>query len=284
KQKPSCQQEKAAIEARAKEAEAKADSERRLREEEQKHREELEVRIKTKKYKAVARDEFVYIMKESSELHNNKHKIGKTINISNRKSNFQTSHASKVEIVHQVPMSNAHVVEQVVHSLLRRYHHGKEFYNCEITHSINLINYVSKMYDTLSGCYEFITEEEIAAKLHECIDAGVSTSAPSSPSNPVSAKRGRKQKQQCITQFISDRCVFGPDEKVHWRHIWKAYKDWKEENPGVPGHYDGKVTFFNVIKPKIWSHGGVVKKDSLNIDGDSRDGVLGFGLQKGCEK
>ncbi|KAJ3059088.1 hypothetical protein HK102_010165, partial [Quaeritorhiza haematococci] len=77
------QQEKAAIEARAtkaeaakKEAEANAAKERRLREEEQKRREELEGRIKTKKYEAMARDEFVYIMKESSELHNNKHKIG----------------------------------------------------------------------------------------------------------------------------------------------------------------------------------------------------------------
>ncbi|KAJ3067552.1 hypothetical protein HK102_007382, partial [Quaeritorhiza haematococci] len=118
------QQEKEAIEARAKEAEAKAVAKTKAMEAEAKAA-ELEERIKTKKYEGVARDEFVYVMKESAELHNNKHKIGKTINISNRKSNFQTSHASHVEIVHQIPTSNAHMVEQVVHSLLRRYHHGK---------------------------------------------------------------------------------------------------------------------------------------------------------------
>ncbi|KAJ3048662.1 hypothetical protein HK102_012657, partial [Quaeritorhiza haematococci] len=76
------QQENEAIEARAKEAEAKAAEERRLRE-------ELEDRMRSKKYEEVAKDEWVYIMKESSELHNNKHKIGKTINLPSRKSNLK---------------------------------------------------------------------------------------------------------------------------------------------------------------------------------------------------
>ncbi|KAJ3067553.1 hypothetical protein HK102_007383 [Quaeritorhiza haematococci] len=108
------QQEKAAIEARAKEAEAKAmEAEAKAA--------ELEDRMRSKKYEPVVKDEFVYAMKESAELHNNKHKIGKTINISNRKSNFQTSHASHVEIVHQIPTSNAHMVEQVVYTTGRSF-------------------------------------------------------------------------------------------------------------------------------------------------------------------
>ncbi|KAJ3079050.1 hypothetical protein HK102_004064 [Quaeritorhiza haematococci] len=132
-------------------AKAKAEEERQLREEEQKRREELEDRMRSKRYEEVARDEWVYIMKESSKLHNNKHKIGKTINLPNRKSNFQMSHASTIKIVLQVATSNAHMVEQVVHSLLQRYHHGKEFFNCETVHSKNLINFVGAVYDTLNG-------------------------------------------------------------------------------------------------------------------------------------
>ncbi|KAJ3072859.1 hypothetical protein HK102_006150, partial [Quaeritorhiza haematococci] len=89
------QVEKVAIEARALEAEAAKQEAEAKAAEEQKRRKELEDCMRSKKYEPVVKDEFVYAMKESAELHNNKHKIGKTINISNRKSNFQTSYASK---------------------------------------------------------------------------------------------------------------------------------------------------------------------------------------------
>ncbi|KAJ3065722.1 hypothetical protein HK102_007828 [Quaeritorhiza haematococci] len=193
------QQEKEAIEARAKEAEAKAA--------------ELEERIKTKKYEAVTRDQFVYAMKESAELHNNKHKIGKTSNISNRKSNFQTSHASRVEIVHQVSTSNAHVIEQVVHSLLQRYHHGKEFFNCEITHSINLMDFTSAVYDTLKGCYEFITREEIAAKLHECID-GVLSSNGMGERNETDNEQAPQSTKEKVEGFLRHHCQLDSNFQV----------------------------------------------------------------------
>ncbi|KAJ3063465.1 hypothetical protein HK102_008465, partial [Quaeritorhiza haematococci] len=154
------QQEKEAIEARVKEAEAKAT-------EEQRRREELESKMKTKLYEDVSRDEHVYVMKESAELHNHKHKVGKTINLPNRKSNMETSHASPVDFVHHVATSNATIVEHTVHYVLQRYHHSKEFFNCEMKHSINMIDFLAAVIDTLKGCYEFISREEIAEKLHE---------------------------------------------------------------------------------------------------------------------
>ncbi|KAJ3055933.1 hypothetical protein HK102_011275, partial [Quaeritorhiza haematococci] len=153
----------------------------------------------------------VYIMKESSELHNNKHKIGKTINLPSRKSNFQTSHASKIEIVHQVATSNAHIVKQVVHSLLRPYHHGKEFYNCETIHSKNLIDFTSAVYDTLHGCYEFITREEIGQKLIEIIKAEMDKGQDPDPENTLHCETTDKDE---LGDFLTKHCELGEGFQV----------------------------------------------------------------------
>ncbi|KAJ3080034.1 hypothetical protein HK102_003356 [Quaeritorhiza haematococci] len=285
------QQEKAAIEARAKEAEAaKKEAEAKVAEE-QRLREELERKLQKRTYEPIAKTGHVYVIETDGGI-----KVGKTIkDVSSRVKGMQTANRNDIKILLDFKTSNPDLLERTAHYILDRYrsNSNREFFDCNVEHIKRVVILAGNTIDTLKSMYESISEDEFITKVnenvglsmggHRCIDNAIAHSPiPSPPSSPPSSlvKRGRKQKQQCITQFISNRCVFGPDEKVHWRRVWTAYKDWRQSNPDVPGHYDGKQTFFNAIKPKIWSQVGVVKKDSLNIDGDSRDGVLGFGLKE----
>ncbi|KAJ3063727.1 hypothetical protein HK102_008401, partial [Quaeritorhiza haematococci] len=175
------QEEKAAIETRAEEERKRAEEAEAARKEaeakattEQKRREELEAKMKADEFEALVARETLYVMQERSEADKRVHKVGFTKNSEGsgkRKKSFLTSHASGVDILYERKVFNAPLVERDVHSILNRYRQQRgEFFACDLQHTTNMIDFTAAVSDTLHGCHESISREDMGEKLNAAID------------------------------------------------------------------------------------------------------------------
>ena len=133
---------------------------------------ELE-RYRAKTYEEVPKLDKCYVHKEASELDSDRHKIGKAIDETKREATFSTALAQGGKMLHAVDTHNAVIVEKVIQVVMKRYHYVKEHYQCRTEHSINMIDAVCTMIDTLASCYEHITREDMFGHLVDNIMAKV---------------------------------------------------------------------------------------------------------------
>ena len=136
-------------------------------------------RYKERTFDPVPTDEIVYVNKEVAELSSDRHKVGITIDEKKRQSQLNTGSAQGSKMIFRVSTNNAKLVETIAAHVLRRYHCGREHYNCRVEHTIDVIRVAAAVCDTLASTYEHITTEElyervtaaVAAILHESEDA-----------------------------------------------------------------------------------------------------------------
>lgn len=143
----------------------------------QARQEELD-RLKEKTFEMVPRYESVYIHKAAAELGSDRHKIGKSLDPRRRESQLNTSLAQGGKILYSVETYNAEIVEKAVGVILKRYHYWREHYQCQLEHSINVLDAVSTVIDTLSSCYHHITRAELFDRV---VDALVHIKTSSTP-------------------------------------------------------------------------------------------------------
>ncbi len=117
--------------------------------------EELE-KQKQRVYVPVPTHDHVYVTKEASELHSDRHKVGKALDPKTRVSAFNTGSARSVQELHRRATHNAPIVEDVVAVVMKRYHYAREHYMCSVDHSISIIDVAATVIDTLASCYEHI--------------------------------------------------------------------------------------------------------------------------------
>ena len=150
-------------------------------------REELQ-RYREKTYDPVPTDEIVYVNKEVAELSSDRHKVGITIDERKRQSQLNTGSAQGSKMIFRVETNNAKLVETVAAHVLRRYHCGREHYNCRVEHTIDVIRVAAAVCDTLASTYEHMTAEElydrvtaaVAEVLHESVEPKSESDEPES--------------------------------------------------------------------------------------------------------
>jgi phage anti-repressor protein len=151
--------EKAVVEAEKAEAEASLAA-------------ELE-KQKQRAYVPVPQLDNVYVIKETSELHSDRHKIGKALNPKTRVATFNTGSARGVQELHRRATHNAPIVEDVVAVVMKKYHYQREHYMCSVEHSINVIDIVATVIDTLASCSDHITRADMLRTVRDNLE-GVS--------------------------------------------------------------------------------------------------------------
>ena len=127
-------------------------------------------RLREKTYEEVPKFETIYIFKAASELHTDRHKIGKTIDVGKRESQLNTSLAQGGRIIYARSTHNAKVAEDVIHEVLRRYHFSREHFQCRLEHSIAVIDVVCTVIDTVASCYEHATRDELIHRVQDALD------------------------------------------------------------------------------------------------------------------
>ena len=116
---------------------------------------------------------------------------------------------------------NAPIVEKIVEVAMKRYHYaslgGEEHYNCDVEHSINVVDVASTVVDTLAGCYECIRREELVQKVLRRLEDLLVDPPDVEPPSPVVADDEPPQEDvvktwlQQIVQFTGakvDRVAF----------------------------------------------------------------------------
>lgn len=97
----------------------------------------------------VVKDEYVYVGKEGGQLDSQVHKVGKSINVRKREAQFNTGNSHGFKMLYKCATCNSMIAERVVHYILRRYNCGREYFECDVEHSINVTRLVCSFLDTL---------------------------------------------------------------------------------------------------------------------------------------
>lgn len=118
-------------------------------------------RFKAKTYDEVSKQDYIYISKEAAELHSDRHKIGRTIDVKKREAQHNTPSAQGVKMIYSRPTFNAGLVECIVGAVMQRYRIVREHYMCRTDHSVNVLDIACTVIDTLASSYEHITREEL---------------------------------------------------------------------------------------------------------------------------
>lgn len=125
---------------------------------------------KQRAYVPVPKLDNVYVMKEAAELHSDRHKIGKALDTKKRTSSFNTGSARGVQMLHVRETHNAPIVENVIEVTMKRYHFQREHYMCNIEHSVNTVDAIATVIDTLASCADNITRADMLRKIKENLD------------------------------------------------------------------------------------------------------------------
>ena len=126
------------------------------------------IKFKELVYEEVDKIEYVYVF-TTDKL--GVYKIGKTINISGRKSSSNTLLTDDIIIIHQIKTNCCKLVEEVVHFVLDRYrsNSNRELFRCDINYIKSVVNIVGNTVDTLKSSFQTISQEQIFEKLNEKI-------------------------------------------------------------------------------------------------------------------
>lgn len=127
-------------------------------------------RQKQREYTPVPTPDIVYIMKEASELHSDRHKIGKAMNTKKRVACFNTGSARGVQIVHERSTHNAAIVEEIIQVIMKKYHFQREHYMCNIEHSVNTVDGICSVIDTFASCNDNMSRSDMFRKVKENLD------------------------------------------------------------------------------------------------------------------
>ncbi len=164
-------------------------------------------RYRSKTYEEVPKMDHVYINKELTEASNDIHKIGKSIDPKKRLAQFRTASARGIVEVYQRATHNAPIVEKIVEVAMKRYHYaslgGEEHYNCDVEHSINIIDVASTVVDTLAGCYEYISREELVQTvLRRLEDLLVDLPEATPPIHPAAAVTDEPPQEDVVKTWL----------------------------------------------------------------------------------
>ncbi|KAJ3081077.1 hypothetical protein HK102_002602 [Quaeritorhiza haematococci] len=214
-------------------AEAKAAEEQRLREKEQRRWEKLESKMKGIEFEALVPRETLYVMQERAEADKRVHKVGFTKNANGsgkRAKSFETSHASGVDIHYERKVFNAPLVERDVHSILHRYRQQRdEFFMCDLHHTKNVIDYAAAVSNTLHGCHEPISREDMGDKLIEAIEREKAKKRVSN--QPTTTTPIKPIQDPELTDWLSESVTYCPG-RVEWvSTIRKAFEEHRGTQP-----------------------------------------------------
>ena len=140
---------------------------------------ETELHRYRKTFDPVPREEIVYVNKEVSELSSDRHKIGITIDEKKRQCSLNTGSAQGSKMIFTLLTNNAKLVETQAAAYLKRYHCGREHYNCNVEHSIKVLKVSAAVADTLASMHEHITCKEMKEHLVAAVTAAVRNEAES---------------------------------------------------------------------------------------------------------
>ena len=118
-------------------------------------------RLRDKTYEEVPKTDSVYVNKENAEAHSDRHKFGRAADARRRSSSLNTGSARGSEMIYVRATSNAALVEDVVHAVLKRYHVAREHYQCRVEHTMDVADVACIVVDTLASSYEFISREDL---------------------------------------------------------------------------------------------------------------------------
>jgi prophage antirepressor-like protein len=150
------QDEKAkVIEENAKIAEERNEAERQL----------LELKAKT--YEEIPKLDHIYICKEASELHSDRHKVGKSINPTKREAQFNTGSAQGVQMIYTKATHNAALIEHIVEVVMKRYAYAREHYMSRVEHTIDLVEIATTLVDTMASSYEHMERNDLILKIED---------------------------------------------------------------------------------------------------------------------
>lgn len=124
-------------------------------------------RLQTKTYEDVPKLDHVYICKEAAELHSNRHKIGKALDLKKREAQFNTGSAQGVRMLYKKATHNAPLIENIVEVVMKRYGFAREHYMNRVEHSIDVIDVACTVVDTLASCYETMDRDSLFRKVRD---------------------------------------------------------------------------------------------------------------------
>lgn len=121
--------------------------------------------LTSKTYEEVPKFDHIYVCKEASELHSDRHKVGKSIDPKKREAQFNTGSAKGVKMIYTRATHNASLIEDIIEVVMKRYAYAREHYMNKVEHTINLIDIAATMVDTLASTYEHIERKDLIAIL-----------------------------------------------------------------------------------------------------------------------
>lgn len=118
-------------------------------------------------FEELPRDQIIYVFQQKFER-TNVYKIGETINLKKRKSQYLTGSSHGLDFVFQYKTHNSQLLETILKHLLYKYKFGnekistgKEWYKCDLNHIKNIISITGACIDNIYCYRETITKAEI---------------------------------------------------------------------------------------------------------------------------
>ncbi|PNH10518.1 hypothetical protein TSOC_002742 [Tetrabaena socialis] len=124
-------------------------------------KEEELAHYKAKTYEEAYKGDKIYISKEMAELHSNRHKIGKAVDTKKRESSLNTGSAQGTKIIYKRETLNAKIIKDIAAVVLKRYQWRLEHYSCSLEHTVDILDIVTTIVDTLASSYEHISRDNL---------------------------------------------------------------------------------------------------------------------------
>jgi hypothetical protein len=199
--------------------------------------------VRGKKYEEVPRLEYVYICKEKAQDGTNVHKIGRTSDVNRRERGLRTGSAHGCFIIYQRATHNGALVESFLKNSLKRYHvtgygGGVEHYDCDVGHTMNMLDSACVFMDTCASCRMYIEFQDMWGRINArvaeergLVDGGLSNEPryvvpvedealeeeEEEAETHVKVRRPTKEQQEFACKQVRDAVALVPiTEEVDW--------------------------------------------------------------------